>query len=142
MDGQGTEDHVKALRREWGLRHIPPDIGHLRSRGLFPGHGQHFLRQVHAGDSRRAVFRRIDAVPAVAAAQIQHPLPGEVRQQGLQGLPLPGARQSQAGAVHLAVFFKKPLSVVRTLLHPAHSCEGDMVQHSTVREKRESPLRL
>ena len=81
MDGQGTEDHVKALRREWGLRHIPPDIGHLRSRGLFPGHGQHFLRQVHAGDRRRAVFRRIDAVPAVAAAQIQHPLPGEVRQQ-------------------------------------------------------------
>ena len=112
MDGQGTEDHVKALRREWGLRHIPPDIGHLRSRGLFPGHGQHFLRQVHAGDRRRAVFRRIDAVPAVAAAQIQYAAAFQRRKHPAELMPFSRSRKPLSASCHLRIFIEKMLVII------------------------------
>ena len=107
VDGQGAEHHVEALRGEVHVLDSGVEILHLGEAGLLPGHSQHLFGQVHPGDVGGPVLRRVGAVPAVAAAQVQHLLAGKVRQKLLQVFPLPRAGQAQPRTAHLAVFLKK-----------------------------------
>ena len=59
----------------------------------------------------------IDAVPAVAAAEVQDTFSGEIRQEPLQGFPFARAFQPLLGTAHLAVFFEKDRVVVFVLFH-------------------------
>lgn len=63
------------------------------------------------------MFRRIPAVPAESAAQVQNPFPVKIRQHPFQRFPFSGSGQSLDGTVHLAVFPEKGIFVVLVLLH-------------------------
>ena len=66
------------------------DVGFL---GHLPGPLQHFFRKVQPQDPSRPLPGGIPAMPPVAAAQIQHPLAGKVRQHLLQSVPFAGSFQ-------------------------------------------------
>ena len=49
---------------------------------------KHFFGDVYAGHGDRAVFRRVFAMPAVAAAEVKHSLSAKVRKHRAQCRPL------------------------------------------------------
>ena len=117
MEGQGAEHHFKGGGREVHVLHGGADIVDALVVGVGPGLFQHLLRQIHPDHRRRAVVGGILAVPAEAAAQIQHPLAGEAGQQALQLVPLPGGGQALHRPGKADILFKKCRVIVVVFLH-------------------------
>ena len=76
VEGQGAEHHVKAARREVQVLHGGAAVLDGRGAVFDSGRLQHLLRQVGPQDIGRPVPGGVAAVPAVAAAQVQHVLRG------------------------------------------------------------------
>ena len=117
VEGQGAEHHIKAALREGQVLHGGAAVLDGRGAVFDPGRLQHLLRQVGPQDIGRPVPGGVAAVPAVAAAQVQHPLPGKIRQEFLQLPPLPRPLQALGGAEHLAVFLEKDRIVIGVFFH-------------------------
>ena len=117
VEGQGAEHHVKAALREGQVLHGGAAVLDGRGAVFDPGRLQHLFRQVDPQDIGRPVPGGVAAVPAVAAAQVQHPLPGKIRQELLQLPPLPRPLQALGGAEHLTVFLEKERVIVGVLFH-------------------------
>ncbi len=117
VEGEGAEDGVETAVRKADVLHRAAGKPDILKGILLPGHRQHLLRQVDAEDLFRPVFGGVKGVPAVTAAEVQHPFAGKVRQHRPQGLPLPGPFQAESGTGHLAVFPEKDRVVVTVFFH-------------------------
>ena len=102
-------DRALSVRDAFGKLRV---AGDLAARDL-----EHARRNIDAERRFRAVLDGPDAVPAVAAAEVEHALVFDRRQHGPERFPLPGAGKPLARAGHLAVLFKKRRIVVDVLLH-------------------------
>jgi len=63
-----------------------------------------FSEMVNADNRVRPLFRGVNEMPAIAAANVQVGFPFEVRQQAFQRLLFTRAAKPLYGAVHLTVF--------------------------------------
>ena len=117
VEGQRAYHHIKAAGGEVQILHGPLTVFNGGMRILFPGGVQHLLGQVGAPNGDGAVVGGVFAVPAIAAAQVQYPLSGKIREQPFQLPPFSCAGKSFSGAGHLAVFIKKERVVITVFFH-------------------------
>lgn len=82
--------------------------------------GKHALGKVDSQHAGSAVFREIAAVPAIAAAQIEHAFARDIGQHGPQRRPFRRAGKPVNRTVHAGIFGEKGRVVVFVLLHSAH----------------------
>ena len=117
VEGQRAEHHVKAARSEGQVLHGGAAVLDHRPAVLFAGGLQHLFGKVHAQHRDRALLGGVGTVPAVTAAQVQHPFARKFRQQLFQLVPFACTCQPLLRASHLAVLFKKLRVVVFVLFH-------------------------
>ena len=117
MEGQGAEDNVEGSLGKQDILHGHAAVLDNAFVSHGSGFGDHLCGNVYAQHGGRPVLRRISAVPAESASQVQNVLVMEIRQQPFQCFPFSGPFQPLHGTVHLAVLPEKGVIVVLVLFH-------------------------
>ena len=117
MQGKGGKHNIKAIFLKLSVFNCGAAIFHLFKMSFFPGNSKHAIGNIDADDLFCTMFCCIDAVPSVAAAEIQHCFSRKIRKERLKCFPLTCSCKTLFGAAHLTVFFKKSFFVVFVLFH-------------------------
>ena len=104
MKRQGADNDIESITGKIHILNCLAFVHGPCASGLFSGCFKHLLRNVNADNRVRPLFRGVNEMPAIAAANVQDGFPFEVRQQAFQRLLFTRAAKPLYGAVHLTVF--------------------------------------
>ena len=117
MEGQGADHHIERFFGVGVVLYGGLDELDLGGTDHLLGPGQHLVGEVHPHHRLRTMLQSVGAVPAEAAAQVQHPFAGKVGHQLAECVPFPGAGKSVHRAAHLGGFRQKRIVFVFIFFH-------------------------